>query len=423
MEELPKVSFLYEDSGGNSSTSSEEFPSLSQIGTTLSREMACASSALAGEWDFSLWGGEPLAGFPNCSIGAEPSVRRWSLRLDLNAQAAIVGHPDGLQALRMRTTVQSDSSQPTLVDGRWTAVYDKGLALSLGEWSFFGQLEPGCGATLPGEYHSQQGEWGCFSATLTRPSPSRCADGSCSTSTSSRKLEIHRSALIPSEAELNTAPATHDKAAASAEVEGTGDVADLQGSEALHRELTAAVNSANTTWTASSNDFHASAFARIVSSLHLPAQAATTAPVMPSPPPPSPPPQPTGQPRTGHTQGGRARVRQPVGPSGPAPIDWRTHRGGGWLSPVPTAPIECQSCAAAAAALAMVESRIRIASNRTQSDILSLVDALACSPYARYHSPYLVGAYGVAFGTRLGDRTGGPLGSNWDRTGIELGSN
>lgn len=83
-----------------------------------------------------------------------------------------------------------------------------------------------------------------------------------------------------------------------------------------------------------------------------------------------------------------------------ASLDWRTHRGGGWLSPVRdvlrSAPPDCPAASFAFAAISAVEARIRIASNRSQSEHLSAADVLACSPYASRScdaplSTYMVG--------------------------------
>jgi len=97
----------------------------------------------------------------------------------------------------------------------------------------------------------------------------------------------------------------------------------------------------------------------------------------------------------------------------PTSLDWRTHRGGGWLSaPRNLLPDSLTSgnpangsCAAAshvAVALAAVEARVRIASDRRQSAALSMEDIIGCSPMFRGcaspNSVYAVGAYGAAHG-------------------------
>ena len=86
----------------------------------------------------------------------------------------------------------------------------------------------------------------------------------------------------------------------------------------------------------------------------------------------------------------------------PASLDWRTHKGGGWLSPVRSQSDggSCGSCYALAT-LAMVEARTRIASGGKQSEILSPLDVVGCSPYSQGCNggfPYLVGKYGIDFG-------------------------
>ena len=93
----------------------------------------------------------------------------------------------------------------------------------------------------------------------------------------------------------------------------------------------------------------------------------------------------------------------------PAALDWRTHRGGGWLSPptdmLTTLPHPCVGATHVVAAVASVEARIRIRTEGRQSERLSAADALACTPYMGDktscrgpHSAYLVGKYGREFG-------------------------
>ena len=62
----------------------------------------------------------------------------------------------------------------------------------------------------------------------------------------------------------------------------------------------------------------------------------------------------------------------------PDALDWRTYRGGGWLSALPPRPPQCSACSGRLVTIAMGEARVRIASNRSQSDALSLADALGC---------------------------------------------
>ena len=72
--------------------------------------------------------------------------------------------------------------------------------------------------------------------------------------------------------------------------------------------------------------------------------------------------------------------------------------GGGWLSPVRNqlgGGASCGSCYAFST-LAMVEARIRIATNGQQNDTLSVLDVVSCSPYSQGCDggfPYLVGKY------------------------------
>jgi hypothetical protein len=89
-------------------------------------------------------------------------------------------------------------------------------------------------------------------------------------------------------------------------------------------------------------------------------------------------------------------------------LDWTTHNGGGWLSPAVDMFGQASSlpgCAAAThvwAALAAVEARVRIATNRSQSERLSPLEVLACSPYSsgcdRQESAYVVGKFGFESG-------------------------
>lgn len=87
----------------------------------------------------------------------------------------------------------------------------------------------------------------------------------------------------------------------------------------------------------------------------------------------------------------------------PDAIDWRTHKGGGWLSPVTNqlqGGSSCGSCYAFST-LAQVEARVRIATNKQQDERLSVLDIIGCSPYSQGCDggfPYLVGKYGMDFG-------------------------
>ena len=93
----------------------------------------------------------------------------------------------------------------------------------------------------------------------------------------------------------------------------------------------------------------------------------------------------------------KARLLYPADELPPS-IDWRTHMGGGWLSPVRNqlgGGASCGSCYAFST-LAMVEARIRIATNGQQNDTLSVLDVVSCSPYSQGCDggfPYLVGKY------------------------------
>ena len=93
----------------------------------------------------------------------------------------------------------------------------------------------------------------------------------------------------------------------------------------------------------------------------------------------------------------KARLLYPVDDL-PSSIDWRSHMGGGWLSPVRNqlgGGASCGSCYAFST-LAMVEARIRIATNGQQNDTLSVLDVVSCSPYSQGCDggfPYLVGKY------------------------------
>ena len=98
----------------------------------------------------------------------------------------------------------------------------------------------------------------------------------------------------------------------------------------------------------------------------------------------------------------KARLLYPADELPPS-IDWRTHMGGGWLSPVRNqlgGGASCGSCYAFST-LAMVEARIRIATNGQQNDTLSVLDVVSCSPYSQGCDggfPYLVGKYGMDYG-------------------------
>ena len=101
----------------------------------------------------------------------------------------------------------------------------------------------------------------------------------------------------------------------------------------------------------------------------------------------------------------------------PSSLDWRSHNGGGWLSPLSTeetyvndVPTLCRTSYQIGHAITAVQSfeaRIKIASKRKQSESLSPIDGLAgaarrLSPSApacgRPLSAYLVGQYAREFG-------------------------
>ena len=102
----------------------------------------------------------------------------------------------------------------------------------------------------------------------------------------------------------------------------------------------------------------------------------------------------------------------------PTALDWRTYRGGGWLSaPVDilsTLPRPCVGATHVVSALASVEARIRIRTDLRQSEHLSIAEALACTPHDDpsscdgQHSAFLVGKYGREFGLRGSRASRGP---------------
>lgn len=340
----------------------------------------CVPSLLRGEWYFRLGPSLPTTGtFPDCTRANQSFHELLNIELASapSNYAALLGvHGSGRAA-----------GLADIAVGTWTVNgAESAFEVIVGDRVLYASLAaPDCNASSTGVWRDRSGEqWGCFEARrragggLFCPPGSECHGGAAfkvgptRTPTKVRlgSRSLPAAVLVPQLIESPPAPPAPTL---------------VRNATAL----AAAVNEAGQLWRAS-DDHPALATLR-----SLLGEGASAAPPLRS---------------WAAAEGAEERATDGRA-AWPSSLDWRTHRGGGWLS----APVDllghalpaAAGCAAAghvAAVLATVEARVRIASNRTQDEKggLSLEAALGCSPYAfgcaSPASGFLVGKLGVEFG-------------------------
>ena len=340
----------------------------------------CLSTALLGEWKILL--GAPSTSIspvvPTCEF-VTPPTKPFLVRLETPDRAA-AWVPSSLGGF----------AQSMEIGGYTTLGSTDGVEISVNGTTFtslFSNENCKTAANLTGVYHDASAEaWGCFVATRNDEECGEECHGAAATTkadaaggTFTRKLRVGTrtkptKALVPPPAHLiepTTPPlAAEEDAALAATV--------INASKGL-------------LWRSASNAVEA--YARLHPRL-----------------------APTALPKAAiATRRNSSSFTVPAGL--PSSLDWRSHNGGGWLSPLSTeeayvndVPTLCKSSYQIGHAITAVQSfeaRIKIASMRKQSESLSPIDGLAgaarrLSPSApacgRPLSAYLVGQYAREFG-------------------------
>ena len=274
-----------------------------------------------------------------------------------------------------------------------------------------------CNETLHGEWHDDAfANWGCYRGVRDAPFNAPCSGPSCRTWGTAGADAADVALMVGIHSTGSGAASASGGAAAASGNPGLMSSADAAAA------LEAKVNSAQRLWRASSSQMPAAKRDRILEMLRrapreapasakaAAAQAAATAPGSAGAPAAAAAVALLRAADRAAAEGAAASAprngsadRALLASLGvPASLDWRTHKGGGWLSPVRSQSDggSCGSCYALAT-LAMVEARTRIASGGKQSEILSPLDVVGCSPYSQGCNggfPYLVGKYGIDFG-------------------------
>ena len=343
----------------------------------------CLPSALFGEWAFHL-----------TSCQSKGSLVTQIIRLDRPSRALLWEK----HAVTGGMAESQDSAGTFTVLGSVDAVDIEANGISYYAWGC------GNGSALAGTWHDRNAEQkGCFTAT-SDVAMKDCESGECHGALASRsstgsggggetvarRLQLGLRKRVLSSRRPNPVGTQ----ALIPEAETPRDSDSPRSSLGASDALAAAAINANPllfTWRAATSATVASVRGLLgqkeLSSVAVAATSAAVPPALPSLPP-SPP------------------IQAPL----PTALDWRTHRGGGWLSPPvdmleETMSTPCLGATHILAGVAAAEARIRIVTNGRQSERLSAAEVLACTPYMRdpescseVHSAFLVGKYGREHG-------------------------
>ena len=401
----------------------------------------CLHGDIAGDWTLHI--SKPIgASFPNCSAPYETAAT-IRVRLNKGGAARVLG------ASENAATVLAAGAVTPGAGGSWTTIYDEGWEVRVGGHVYFafsryeeaspakqrrsaaqhallpsaelGGIDPNvvslCNETLHGEWHDDAfANWGCYRGVRDAPFNAPCSGPSCRTWGTAGADAADVALMVGIHSTGSGAASASGGAAAASGNPGLMSSADAAAA------LEAKVNSAQRLWRASSSQMPAAKRDRILEMLRrapreapasakaAAAQAAATAPGSAGAPAAAAAVALLRAADRAAAEGAAASAprngsadRALLASLGvPASLDWRTHKGGGWLSPVRSQSDggTCGSCYALAT-LAMVEARTRIASGGKQSEILSPLDVVGCSPYSQGCNggfPYLVGKYGIDFG-------------------------
>jgi hypothetical protein len=348
----------------------------------------CTSSMIRGEWYFHL--SEPTPYFPDCTriIGSSATLHiELAHSLTDGHFAALLGDQNG---------GLGDASV-----GSWTTTGDESsMEVIVGNHVLFATLAaPKCNESSVGVWRDANAEqWGCFRGVRRHDGGLFCAEGTeCHGAASVQvgvvqmhQMHPHGSPAASHEVAHRVRLGSH-KLPESVLVPALLDLPPSPPPPTLNASrLAAEVNAAKLRWRASAS------YPRLAALESLLGQGASATP----PWPPAAATEPLTAPRTEGSSNSRW----------PSALDWRTHRGGGWLSPAVNlfdalpATAGCAAASHVAAVLASVEARVRIGTNRSQDERfgLSLEAALGCSPYAfgcvAKPSAYLVGKIGIEIG-------------------------
>ena len=325
------------------------------IGT--STVVPCTRYDVRGEWILSL---SPASlGYPSNCAGGD--------RYDFRVELALPNTAFYLKYTHPATGALSD------VEGTWTMV-DEADALEIiaDGRVFFVPLSSGCNESMSGTWRDADAElWGCLRATR-RELP--CTEGAGCHAISSMIIEGGTELGIDSGAGVRESPPSRPAATALVPPDLVDEPSSGTEDDAVDaaRSAVEVVNSAGLTWKAAVGPPERLASLRqlwggvrweALRSSTAPLPNASSAPRAAATPPPSPPSSPPS--------------------SLPPSLDWRSFRGISWVSPVVdvldgSMPAACPAAAHVLAVLASVEARVRIASNLTQSESLSVADALSC---------------------------------------------
>ena len=345
----------------------------------------CTSSMIRGEWYFHL--SEPMPFFPDCTrINGSSATLHIELAHSLTDGhfAALLGDQNG---------GLGDTSV-----GSWTTTGDESsMEVIVGNHVLFATLAaPKCNESSVGVWRDANAEqWGCFRGVRRHGGGLFCAEGTeCHGAASVQvgvvRMHPHGSPAASHEVAHRVRLGSHELPE-SVLVPALLDLPPSPPPPSLNASrLAAEINAAGLPWRASAS------YPRLAALESLLGQGASATP----PWPPAAATEPLAAPRTEGSSNNRW----------PTVLDWRTHRGGGWLSPAVDlfdalpATAGCAAASHVAAVLASVEARVRIGTNCSQDERfgLSLEAALGCSPYAfgcvDKPSAYLVGKIGIEIG-------------------------
>ena len=367
------------------------------IATSSNAAAPCVKSDVLGEWIF-------LSHSAGTNPGSCPSL---ALNETVNATETVVRleeDSDRAYAWEAKDSGVGGLSQGP--PGHFTALGDAdALEVRLPHAVFFAWTQGhACSSSFAGSWRDPNAElFGCFSARR-RVGGRRCSDGACHSATAVVKAPKDRTvgevAVAPEAAgkvtrRLRLGRRAEKRASESNTLAPTRLPAVSTLDEPVANETAAdvaaaqVINDASLLWKASTSPHGLAATLR--ATLRRP-PASTE--VLPS--------------RNASLSPGASNGSALSAAGLPPSLDWRTHKGGGWLSEVADVHSLPQSvvapgCTAAShvlSAIGAVEARVRIASNNAQSETLSALDVLACSPYTRECSPaaptsaYLVAKHG-----------------------------